>query len=231
MAIGTQINPNDLVHVETDTQKIDIVVLSVRNVTQSGSGEHTLDPDQLFAEDETDVFTKVVFLAEKAGKHVELLVVPGTDPNDAMMQTARLLQASRIVTGLSLKMDPAEQGKLVGQAWERLPPPRPSVSLEIVTDDGRSVFFNLGPHPPRLWPEDVDRVHRLWLELSERDPGAKLRHRDIVGVALRRMEEQLRSAMADEVMSDVIKEVSHRQPPSLETTSQDETIGARDGRS
>ena len=229
-------NPNRLNHVrkvleKTDTQKIDIVVLSVRNVTQSGSGEHTLDPDQLFAEDETDVFTKVVFLAEKAGKHVELLVVPGTDPNDAMMQTARLLQASRIVTGLSLKMDPAEQGKLVGQAWERLPPPRPSVSLEIVTDDGRSVFFNLGPHPPRLWPEDVDRVHRLWLELSERDPGAKLRHRDIVGVALRRMEEQLRSAMADEVMSDVIKEVSHRQPPSLETTSQDETIGARDGRS
>jgi len=229
-------NPNRLNHVrkvleKTDTQKIDIVVLSVRNVTQSGSGEHTLDPDQLFAEDETDVFTKVVFLAEKAGKHVELLVVPGTDPNDAMMQTARLMQASRIVTGLSLKMDPAEQGKLVGQAWERLPPPRPSVSLEIVTDDGRSVFFNLGPHPPRLWPEDVDRVHRLWLELSERDPGAKLRHRDIVGVALRRMEEQLRSAMADEVMSDVIKEVSHRQPPSLETTSQDETIGARDGRS
>jgi hypothetical protein len=140
-----------------------------------------------------------------------------------MMQTAQLLQASRIVTGLSLKMDPAEQGKLVGQAWERLPPPRPSVSLEIVKDDGRSVFFNLGPHPPRLWPEDVDLVHRLWLELSERDPGAKLHHRDVVGVALRRMEEQLRSAKADEVMLDVTKEVSHRHPPEPETMQLDET--------
>ena len=210
-------NPYRLHHVKkvlekTDTQKIDIVILSVRSVTQAGSGEYPLDTEQLFATDETDVFTKVVFLAEKAGKHVELLVVPGTDPNDAMIQTAQRLQSARIVTGQSLKMDPAEQGKLVGQAWERLPAPRPSVSLEIVNDSGQSIFFNLGPHPPRLWPEDVELVHRLWLELSERDPGAKLHHRDVVGVALRRMEEQLRSPKADEVLSDVVREVSHRQP-------------------
>jgi hypothetical protein len=212
-------NPHRLLHVKkvlekTDTQKIDIVMLSVRSVTQAGSGEHGLDPEQLFAADETDVFTKVVFLAEKAGKHVELLVVLGTDPYDAMMQTAQRLQSGRIVTGLSLKMDPAEQGRLVGQAWERLPAPRPSVSLEIVTDDGQSVFFNLGPHPPQLWPEDVERVHQLWLELSEKDPGAKLHHRDIIGVALRRMEEQLRSSQAPEVLTDVVREVSHRQPDS-----------------
>ncbi|HYL35719.1 MAG TPA: APC family permease [Bryobacteraceae bacterium] len=219
-------NPYRLLHLKkilekTDTQKIDIVVLSVRSVTPSGSGEHALDAEQLFASDETDVFTKVVFLAEKAGKHVELLVVPGTDPYDAMVQTAERLQSSRIVTGLSLKMDPAEQGKLVGQAWERLPVPRPSLSLEIVTDDGKSMFFNLGPHPPRLWPEDVDLVHRLWLELSEKEPGAKLHHRDVVGTALRRMEEQLRSAKADEVIQDVMREVSHRQPPPAAPPSPD----------
>jgi len=217
-------NPYRLLHVKkvlekTDTQKIDIVMLSVRSVTQAGSGEHGLDAEQLFATDETDVFTKVVFLAEKAGKHVELLVVPGTDPYDAMMQTAERLQSARIVTGLSLKMDPAEQGRLVGQAWERLPAPRPSVSLEIVSDDGQSVFFNLGPHPPQLWPEDVERVHQLWLELCEKGSGAKLHHRDIIGVALRRMEEQLRSPQSQEVLTDVILEVSHRQPPPLEIPS------------
>ena len=78
-------NPHRLQHLErilekTDTRKIDIVVLSVRQVTQAGSGEHPLDTDQIFSADETDVFTKVVSLAEKAGKHVELMVVPGTDP-------------------------------------------------------------------------------------------------------------------------------------------------------
>ena len=41
-------NPNRLDHLrkmleKTDTRKIDIVVLSVRNVTQAGSGEHPLD--------------------------------------------------------------------------------------------------------------------------------------------------------------------------------------------
>jgi hypothetical protein len=56
------------------------------------------------------------------------------------------------------------------------------------------VFVNLGPHPPRLWPEDVDRLHRLWLRLTEETPlGSKLHHRDVVGVALRRMEQELDS--------------------------------------
>jgi amino acid transporter len=219
-------NPYRLHHLKkilekTDTQKIDIVILSVRSVTQSGSGEHGLEPQQLFAADETEVFTKVVFLAEKAGKHVELLVVPGADPYDAMVQTAQRLQSSRLVTGLSMKMDPAEQGKLVGQAWERLPAPRPSLSLEIVTDEGKSVFFNLGPHPPRLWPEDVDLVHRLWLELSEKEPRAKLHHRDVVGVALRRMEEQLRSGQVDDVITDVMREIGHRHPSELLPSSAD----------
>jgi hypothetical protein len=37
------------------------------------------------------------------------------------------------------------------------------------------------------------------------------------------MEEQLRSAKADEVMLDVTKEVSHRQAPEPETMQLDET--------
>ena len=45
---------------KTDTRKIDIVVLSVRNVTQAGSGEHSLEADQLFSSSETELFSKVV---------------------------------------------------------------------------------------------------------------------------------------------------------------------------
>ena len=67
------------------------------------------------------------------------------------------LQSSRIVMGLSPKLTPAEQGAQVGAYWEKLPEPRPSLSLEIVLENQKDVvFFNLGPHPPRLWPEDVD---------------------------------------------------------------------------
>jgi amino acid transporter len=207
-------NPNRLQHLsrilaKTDTRKLDVVVLSVRTVTQAGSGEHPLNSDQLFSEDETNVFSHVVTLAEKAGKHVELMVVPGSDPYEAVVQTAARLQSSRIVMGLSPKLTPSEQGAQVGYFWEQLPDPRPALSLEIVLENQKDVvFFNLGPHPPRLWPEDIDLAHRLWLDLSGKGPGPKLHHRDIVGVALRRMAADLESARSKEVLDDVLKEVS-----------------------
>jgi amino acid transporter len=206
-------NPNRLQHLarileKTDTRRVDIVVLSIRQITQASSGEHPLEVAQIFSEDEINVFTRVVTLAEKAGKHVELLVVPGTDPYEAAVQTAARLRSSRIVMGLSPKLTPAEQGAQVGRYWEKLPEPRPTLSLEIVLEDQKSsLFFNLGPHPPRLWPEDLDLAHRLWLEISSMGPGSKLHHRDVIGVALRRMEGELHSAQSQEVMADVLREL------------------------
>jgi amino acid transporter/nucleotide-binding universal stress UspA family protein len=206
-------NPNRLQHLErillkTDTRKIDIVVLSVRTL-KTGAGEFGLEPDQMFSDAETEVFSKVVTLAEKAGKHVELMVVPGADPYDAVVQTAARLQSSRIVMGLSPKLTPSEQGAQVGEYWEKLPEPRPSLSLELVLENQKDVvFLNLGPHPPRLWPEDIDMVHRLWLRLSAGRVGSKLHHRDVLSVALRRMAADLDSPRAPEVVDDVLREAT-----------------------
>ena len=47
--------------------------------------------DQLFTNDETEMFSKVVALAEKAGKHVKLLVVPATDTEAWAEALARVL--------------------------------------------------------------------------------------------------------------------------------------------
>jgi hypothetical protein len=70
------------------------------------------------------------------------------------------------------------------------------------------VFVNLGPHPPRLWPEDVDRLHDLWLRLSDADEvGSKLHHRDIVGVALRRLERDLSQGGSEQVLNDLKNEL------------------------
>ena len=213
-------NPTHLEHLEktlekTDTRKVDIVALSVHRLSQAASGEHDLGADQIFSIPETEVFTKAVSLAEKAGKHIELLAVAGPDPWIAMVQTAQKLESARIVTGLSplYQMNPAEQGKIVGQAWEMLPEPRPSISLEIVLPDpNQSLYFNLGPHPPRLWPEDLELLHRLWLELTEKGPGAKLRHRDVVGVALRRLDQEFHSSLESEVMKDIFRELEEHPP-------------------
>ena len=209
-------NYNRMTHLENVLQKTnlrrhDIVVMTVHGVT-TGAGEYDLAENQLFTDDERELFTRVVAMAEKEGKTVDLLAVPAVDPFDAMVQTAAKLKASRLVTGVSARMDSEELARRIGAAWEKLPEPRHAFSLEIITPDRPSTFVNLGPHPPRLWPEDVDLVHEIWLELSDKYAGAKVHHRDVVGVALRRMAEQLNSRERDEVVHDILEEIEHRRP-------------------
>src|SRR5947209_16730101 len=134
--------------------------MAVRGVS-AGAGEYELAENQLFTDTERELFTRVVALAEKEGKTVDLVVVPAVNPFDAMVQTASKLQASRLVTGVSARMSSEELARRIGQAWERLPEPRHPFSLEIITPDRPSTFVNLGPHPPRLWPEDIEigRAH------------------------------------------------------------------------
>ena len=196
---------------KTNTRKHDIVVMTIRGVSTAGTGEYGLNEQQLFTDYERELFTRVVKLAEKEGKPVQLLTVPGVNPFDAMVQTAATLKASRLVSGVSARMDSEELARRIGQAWERLPESRHAFSLEIIAPGRPSIFVNLGPHPPRLWPEDVDLVHDIWLELSE-NFGSKLHHRDVVGVALRRMNEELRAGNRQSVVADVREELNHRDP-------------------
>ncbi len=192
---------------KTNLRRHDIVVMTVRTLS-AGAAEYDLAEDQIFSEYERELFSHVVELAEKEGKPVELLVVPAVDPFDAMVQTAARLKASRLVTGVSLKMTPDELAKRIGLAWEKLPEPRQAFSLEAMHPERESVYVNLGPHPPRLWPEDLDRLHDLWLQLSNDESlGSKLHHRDVVGVALRRLETELRDHGRDAILDDLKQEI------------------------
>jgi nucleotide-binding universal stress UspA family protein len=192
---------------KTNLRRHDIVVMTVRQLS-AGVAEYDLRDDQLFADYEQELFSHVVTLAEKQGKSVELLVVPAVDPFDAMVQTAARLRASRLVVGVSPRMESDELAQRLGLAWERLPLPRHAFSLEIIHPDRPSTFVNLGPHPPRLWPEDVDRLHKIWLRLTEREGlGAKLHHRDVVGVALQRIEEELDTSQRDQILREFEKAV------------------------
>ena len=196
---------------KTNLRRNDIVVMTVRQIS-AGAGEYDLADDQIFSEYEKELFTHVVEVAEKEGKPVELLVVPAVNPFDAMVQTAANLKVSKLVTGVSAKMASEELARQIGAAWERLPEPRHAFSLEVISPGRPSAFVNLGPHPPRLWPEDVGRAHDLWLKLSE-ELGSRLHHRDVVGVALRRLENDLNGEGRTQVVEDIEKELRHEESP------------------
>ena len=188
---------------KTNLRRHDIVVMTVRTIS-TGAGEYSLSEEQLFSSYEKELFSHVVELAEKEGKPVELLVVPAVNPYDAMARTANVLRASRLVTGVSARMDSDELARRIGLAWEAQPEPRHAFSLEVISPDRPSIFVNLGPHPPRLWPEDVDLLHDLWLQMSgEGECGSRLHHRDVVGIALWRLKRDLLSAGCKDVVGDL----------------------------
>ncbi len=192
---------------KTNMRRHDIVVMTVRHMS-AGAAEYDLRDDQLFAGYEQELFSHVVTLAEKEGKTVELLVVPAVDPFDAVVQSAAKLEASRLVVGVSARMASEELARRIGLAWEKMPEPRHAFSLEITNPDRPSTFVNLGPHPPRLWPEDVARLHKIWLRLSELPGlGAKIHHRDIVGIALRRLEKELDTSVPGEIVGSIEREI------------------------
>jgi amino acid transporter len=168
----------------TNTKEQDIVVLTARMM--GAGGPEYLD-EQLFSEYEQMLFTKAVSVAESFGKHISLLVVPAGDIFAALVQTANSLEVAALVSGLSTKMSAQEQAYHVGQAWEALPEPKRQFTFYVIMPDGQDLSFHIGPHAPALQGEDVQLVHRLWLNFR-RDPETQgLHHSDIVTYALTRL--------------------------------------------
>jgi amino acid transporter len=191
---------------KTNLRRHDIVVMTVRPLV-AGDAEYELRDQQIFSDYERELFTRVVTLAEKEGKPVDLLVVPSTDPFVALVQTAQNLQASKLVTGVSRTMASEELARRIGLAWESLPEPKSPFSLEIIAPDREPMYVNLGPHPPRLWPEDVEKLHDLWLRLTDdAGVGSKLHHRDVVGVALKRLEKDLTGEERERIIEEIRRE-------------------------
>ncbi len=200
---------------ETDTTKQNVVVMTARLYQRehSFSGHTQFEAKDVFDTYEQELFTRVVSVAETEGKPVSLLVVPGNNVFDAIVLAAQRLQSARMVAGLSNKLTADEQGKLTGDAWERLPEPKPRLLLQIYAPDGKVNDYDLGPHEPRLRPEDVKLLHDLWLELTQ-DPAYRgLHHYDVMALALRELQQELKSGKREALLSALRQEASRRPPP------------------
>ncbi len=197
----------------TDT---DIVVLHVRMLRRAASGEYDLAPDQLFSTIEQLLFTKVLAIAEKEGKPVRLSVAAANDLWEGILRTAMNLQSATIAAGSSSKMTVAEQAREVGLAWERMPEPRPRVTLDIFTPSGQEQIFYLGPHAPRLTPKEIDLLHRIWLELSAKLSDQEVHHHDVVHFALTEVEREIAEGQGNDVLERLrehLRAAQDNRPP------------------
>jgi amino acid transporter/nucleotide-binding universal stress UspA family protein len=195
---------------QTDTSKQDVVVMTARMYPREHSfgTNASLDSAAMFESYEQQLFTAVVGVAEKQGKPVSLMVAAGTEVFDTITLTAHSLESSKIVCGVSNRLSLDEQAKLTGDAWERLPEPRPSLSLELVAPTGESKTYYLGAHMPKLRPEDLDLLHRLWLQATEDPRYANLHHYHLVALALRDLEQRMQNGGHSKVLEELLRDSS-----------------------
>src|SRR5579859_3278943 len=169
-----------------DTAEQDIVVVEAR-LTGYDSAEYGVAMEQIFSEYEQILFTKTVSIAESYGKKISLLVVPARDVFSALVQTAGSLESSVVVAGLSSKMTGEEQAFHVGQAWEAAPEPKAQFVFHVVSPDGGAATYHIGPHMPTMKSEEVQLVHKLWLDMKKHPGTETIHHSDIVSLALKRL--------------------------------------------
>jgi hypothetical protein len=175
----------------------------------SFAGSTSMDTSEVFEQYERELFTAVVNTAEKQGKHVSLLVAPTNDVFESIVATGQKLKSTRIVCGLSNKLSPEEQGKLTGDAWERLPEPKPSMRLEVVGPDGRKWEYVLGPHTPSMREQDLKLMHDIWLNVTRDRDFGQLHHYHVVAVALRELNDRLSGKDREKVLDDLKQEIDH----------------------
>ncbi|HKB13556.1 MAG TPA: hypothetical protein VKD69_22975, partial [Vicinamibacterales bacterium] len=173
--------PGALAHLATALQNAgdrDVVVLCVRlaGVDASDDVVGSMAP----TDQERRVLTDAAMLAERSGRAVRLLIVPAVNVFDSIAATVARLGSSEVYVGESETLTGADQARLLGEAWERIPLPKPlGVRLVVRHGSGRTAEYHLGVHAPALTADDLQVIHDLWLQMVK-TVGPHVHHHDVV---------------------------------------------------
>jgi amino acid transporter/nucleotide-binding universal stress UspA family protein len=116
---------------ETDPETTDVVVMTA-SVLPQGSG----DFEPAITEQDRQLLTAVVNMAEHAGKPVKPVIVPTNEPFFALAQTAKTIGAQELIMGPSNKYRAEDQLDLVALYWFNLCGTKPEpLSIRVLGKD------------------------------------------------------------------------------------------------
>jgi amino acid transporter len=126
---------------ETDPETTDVAVMTAQ-VTRRG--DESAQPAPQFDQYNRELMTAVVTRAEKAGKHVQPLIVQTNNPLFAVVQTAYELQVQELVIGASNIHTADTQLDQIGLYWINLHGGEPAPLTVRVLSRTRDLSFDLG---------------------------------------------------------------------------------------
>jgi amino acid transporter len=126
-------DPGNLLHLqkaldELDLDKTELVVFTSRIRTGLGLVEETVTMDG----EEQKLFTKVLEVAEKAGKTITPMLVVSNEPFYAIAQAAQAVGASEVVFGASAKLSTDAQLERLAMTWGSLQTDKQPVRFRII---------------------------------------------------------------------------------------------------
>jgi amino acid transporter len=137
-------NPNNLVHLASvletvDDDTTDIIVLSAKIAKGIQSGAETM------SDEDKEVFSAVVLMAEKYGKTVKPIFVFSNDPFHSVAQVAQAAGVDEIVMGVSGSTGAEVQLEKLAMAWgmAKKPDAPPKPVLAKVVWEGRQMTYQL----------------------------------------------------------------------------------------
>ena len=144
-------NPERLEHLQAileknDPKLTDVVVMLVNPNVDQDIEKTKEDADRVMDSRAISVFSKTVHIAEKLGKPLALIAVPGRNAYALILEAARHLHSSRVVFGKSSRGSIDKQKRDLSRVWRQLAEHESEVAIEIFRDQDDAEVFRFGQH-------------------------------------------------------------------------------------
>ena len=137
----------------------DVVVLHVRLLRRSASGENELEADQLFGSIEQHLFSQALSMAEKRGKSIRLAVVAANDLWDGILRAASVAAIQHHRHGpFRQRKSPKSRRARSAKRGKSLATRNRSSTSKFTCPTGDKIYKVLGPHAPNLTANEVQSV-------------------------------------------------------------------------